>query len=186
MIASRGKLPYVQRIALCRGGHSFRGWVRVAGRKLFSACYPTEREAYEAHLRMAKQAAPPLADGVTLDEACEFVLEEVRAKRTAGSLRWYQGHLDSVRRLIPGATPLHRITAAQVEQFVRDRLADCAKRPVLDPRSGAVLQAGRRRGPADRAVRPPWTSVRQVDGPRADRPAMDDPAALDLFSLFAL
>lgn len=210
------RLPYVQRLTLKGGGYSYRGWTKVHGRRVFSPCYPTERAAYEAALRMAKQASAPIADGVTLDQACATVLEELRAKRTEGSQRWYSGHFDAVRKLIPGDTPLHRITPATVEQFIRDRLADWAKRPVLD-KDGNVITPGRhvkpatvnadlralhrvfaiaiRRGHAD------TNPVRQVDRPRADAVAMawftedefrellakvTDQAAFDLFALLAM
>lgn len=210
------KLPYVQRLRLKSGALSFRGWVRDGdGRKIFSACFATEQEAYDAHLRMLG-VAQTVSDGVTLQDACKALLEDLRHKRTDGSVRWYDGHLRAVQRLIPGTTPLHRITPATIEQFIRDRLRDWAKEPVL-AEDGTVVTPGRQLKPATvnadlRALHRVFAvairkgqvdanPVRQVDRPRADATAMDwfteeelrallgrvtDQGALDLFTLLSL
>jgi len=161
------RLPYVHRRRRRDGTIGFRGWALDRdGNRHFSETYDTENGAYQAALNMRGEAAN-LTDAETLDE--------VRAKRTKGSVRWYADHLRAICRLIPGETGLHAITPATIEQFVLDRLrvAD-GKRQCKPATVNADLRAlhrvfavAIRRG----IVRE--NPVHRVDRPRADAPAMD-------------
>ncbi|MBL8756314.1 MAG: site-specific integrase [Planctomycetes bacterium] len=168
-------LPYVHRRQLRDGSYRYRGYADDQdGRRVFSASFLTEQEAYNAALGMRGEAKNT-SDGETLFDAIEKLKEEIRTKRTSGTLRWYSDHLRAVDRLIPGETSLHRITRETVEQFVRDRLRVVdGQRKVKPATVNADLRAlhrvfalAIRRG----AVRE--NPVHQVDRPRADVPAMD-------------
>lgn len=208
---NRTKLPYVQRRKLPGTDTvvGYRGWATKGGRKVFSKTYDNEQAAYQAALRM-RDAADIDVPAESLDAACAAVLDEVRLKRTEGNHRWYVDHLRAVRRLIPGKTPLHAIRPETIEQFIRDRMQDWARRPTettpgkrvkpatinADLRAlHRVFAVAIRRGVIDD------NPVRKVDRPRADAPAMDwftdtelrdllgrvdDLHARDVFLLFAL
>lgn len=165
----------------------YRGWVRRGRKRVYSATFRTEKEAYAAHLRMLAEADNDVG-AETLDDACKEMLRDVETKRTKGQQRWAADHLRAVRKVIPGSMGLHRITPAVVEQYVRDRLRDWAKRPVTD-KDGNVLEPGRHVKPATvnadlRALHRVFAlairrgvvkenPVRRVDRPREDRPPMD-------------
>ena len=190
----------------------YRGWaLDASGRRIWSSTFQNPHDAYEAAMRMRGEAKRKVS-GQTLDEACDVVLDELKVKRTEGTVRWYEDHLRAVRRLIPGDTPLTSITAETVEQYIRDRLAEYAKQP--NPDTGdpgrrvkpatvnanlralhRVFAIAIRRGVVDK------NPVRMVDRPRQDTPPMDwftqaefrgllqrvdDPFARDVFALFAL
>lgn len=179
------RLPYVEQRQLRSGATRYRAIVTLRGTRVVSPWVGSAEHAYELAVTMRRM---PLGDGITLRGAVDQLLADVRAKRTEGSLRWYEGHLRAVTRLIPEETPLHRITPEQLEQFVRDRLQELARRPVLDAK-GAVLEPGRRVKPATvnadlRALHRVFSvairrgqvtanPVRQLDRPRADAVAMD-------------
>lgn len=197
---ARNRLPYVQRRRRADGTLSFRGWGERGGRRVYSPWCTDELAAHRAALRI--RAAMP-EHGETLDEAVEHVLAELRLKRTAGTVRWYQDHFRALRRLIPGETPIAAISPATVEQFVRDRLAPGAGgRRVTPATVNADLRALHRVfAVAIRRGIVQANPVRNVDRPRADAPAMDwfrddefrdllgrvaDPHARDVLLLFAL
>lgn len=163
------RLPYVQRRQLRDGSFRFRGYCQDSdGRRIFGPSFATEREAYDSALAMRGEARNA-ADAEDLDHAVEALIVELRAKRTAGTVRWYQDHLRAVRVLIPGETSLHRITRETIEEFVRDRLRD-VKAATVNSHLRAlhrVFAHAIRRG----IVKD--NPVRQVDRPRADAPAMD-------------
>ena len=153
------------------------------GKRVFSKWYEDPQDAYQAALRMRK-AAFVRANSCSLGDGIDQVLAELRTKRTAGTVRWYADHFAAITKKIPTETSLARVTPAMLEQFVRDRLQDWAAKPnedrafagrrVLPSTVNADLRAlnrvfaiAIRRGQVDS------NPVRQVDRPRADRPAMD-------------
>lgn len=168
-------LPYVHRRQLRDGSFRYRGYANDAdGKRIFSASFETEQAAYDAALAMRGEARNT-APAHSLDEAIEALKDELRTKRTKGTLRWYSDHLRAICRMIPGDVGLHSITRETVEQFVRDRLrvAD-GQRKVKPATVNADLRAlhrvfalAIRRG----VVRE--NPVHQVDRPRADVPPMD-------------
>lgn len=198
---AKNRLPYVQQRMARDGSLRFRGWVKVNGERLFGKWLTDAHRAYNDALGMRDRAANP-RDALTLYAACEAVLDELRTKRTRGTVRWYSDHFRAIQRLIPGETWLHAITAEAVEQFIRDRLAGEKGRRVKPATVNADLRAlhrvfavAIRRG----LVRD--NPVRRVDRPRADAPAMDwftadefraalakvpDPHARDVLLLFAM
>lgn len=182
------RLPYVHVRKRADGTIAFRGWARDAdGKRHFSETCDTEHDAYLAALRMRGEAQNPVA-AQTLFEACEVVLDEARAKRTKGSVRWYADHFRALQRLIPGETCISSITAETIEQFILDRLRGDGRR-VKAATVNADLRAlhrvfavAIRRG----VVRD--NPVRRVDRPRADAPAMDwftDSELRDLLARFS-
>lgn len=191
---ARNRLPYVQRRQRADGTFAYRGWGERGGRRVFSPWCSDELAAHRAALRIREASTDA---GETLDQAMEHVLAELRVKRTAGTVRWYQDHFRSLRVLIPGETGLACITPETVEQFVRDRLREVKAATVnADLRAlHRVFAVAIRRGTANQ------NPVRRVDRPRADAPAMDwfrddefrdllarvaDPHARDVLLLFAL
>ena len=199
---AKNRLPYVQRRRRRDGTIAFRGYVKdAAGALLFSETFATEDEAYAAAMRMRGEAANRTG-AEDLWTACEALVDELRAKRTAGTRRWYQEHLRAVRRLIPGETLLHDITPETIEQFVLDRLRGDGARRVKPATVNADLRALHRVfALAIRRGVVKTNPVRQVDRPRADAPAMDwftdaelrdllakvvDQRAGDVLRLFAL
>jgi len=199
---ARRKLPFVVSRRRKDGTLAHRGYAGTGDDRAFSETYDTEQDAYDAALRMrgeAKNTAP--AD--SLDEAIDVLLQELRSKRTKGTVRWYADHLRAVCRLIPGETGLHAITAETIEQFVRDRLRPAEGQRRAKPATvnadlralHRVFAVAIRRG----VVRE--NPVQRVDRPRADVPAMDwftdaelravlakvrDQRARDVLLLFAL
>jgi len=170
-MASRKRLPYVVRRQRADGSFAYRGWAdNTDGRRQFSRSFDTEDEAYRAALVMRGEATNPVA-AQTLYDACETVLDELRLKRTRGSVRWYADHFRAVQRLIPGETCISSITLDMLEQFIRDRLNTDGVRPATvnaDLRAlHRVFAVAIRRG----VVRE--NPVRHVERPRADEPAMD-------------
>jgi integrase len=168
-------LPFVHRRQLRDGTYRYRGYANDAdGKRIFSVSFANENDAYQAALRMRGEAKNS-TDGETLFDAIEKLKDELRVKRTAGTVRWYSDHLRAVDALIPGETALHNITRETIEEFVRERLRVVdGKRRVKPATVNADLRAlhrvfalAIRRG----AVRE--NPVRQVDRPRADVPAMD-------------
>lgn len=201
-MATRKRLPYVVRRQRADGTFAFRGYADQAnGKRQFSVSFDSEDEAYQAALVMRGEATNPVA-AQTLYDACETVLDELRLKRTKGSVRWYADHFRAIQRLIPGETCISSITLETLEQFIRDRLAGDAKRKVRPATVNADLRAlhrvfavAIRRG----VVRE--NPVRYVERPRADEPAMDwftdedfaatmakigDQRTRDVLTLFAL
>ncbi len=168
-MAAKNRLPYVQRRQLRDGSFRFRGYCQDAdGRRIFGPSFLTEAEAYESALDLRGESLNS-ADAEDLDHAIEALVVDLRAKRTTGTVRWYQDHLRAVRELIPGETSLHRITRETVEEFIRERL-----REVKPATVNADLRALHR--VFAHAIRRGITRenpVRQVDRPRADAPAMD-------------
>lgn len=169
------RLPFVLARARRDGTFSYRGYADTPGGRVFSRTYDLEHDAYLAALRMRNEVAAGPA-GETLDEACERLIEEARAKRTKGTVRWYQDHLRAVRSLIPGETVLVTITSAQIEEFVRERLRGgrgtkrkCGPATVnADLRAlHRVFSLAIRRGAAK--INP----VVHVDRPRQDHPPID-------------
>ena len=173
---ARRKLPFVVTRRRRDGSLAYRGFADDAdGRRVFSATFHTEEAAYQAALRMRGEAAN-LTDAESLDDACESLLDELRLKRTKGTVRWYADHLRAVRRMIPGETALHAITAEGLEQLVRDRLAPPTDggRRVKPATVNADLRALHRVfAVAIRRGIVKTNPVRLVDRPRADAPAMD-------------
>lgn len=171
-MASQRPLPFVQRRTYRGGGVGFRGYVDLGnGLRRYTKTYPTQQEAYDKALEL-RGIAKTRPRARTLFDATEDLLDELRVKRTAGTVRWYSDHLRAVKALIDGDTYLHDITPLQLEQFVRDRLA--SKRKVSPATVNADLRAlhrvfavGIRHGYCDS------NPVQQVDRPRADAPAMD-------------
>lgn len=169
---ARHRLPYVQRRQIRDGSFRFRGWALDRDRRVFGRWRDSEQVAYADACAMRK-AGPPQAVQ-TLFDACETVLDELRAKRTKGTVRWYADHFRALQRLIDGETCISRIGPETVEQFVRDRLAGAKGRKVKPATVNSDLRAlhrvfavAIRRG----IVRD--NPVRRVDRPRADRPALD-------------
>ena len=175
------RLPYVQRRQLRDGSFRFRGYTRDGdGKLIFGPSFTSEQEAYESALRLRGEAKNT-ADAEDLDHAAEALIVELRAKRTAGTVRWYQDHLRAVRVLIPGETSLHRITRETIEELVRERLR-AVKAATVNAHLRAlhrVFALAIRRG----IVRD--NPVRQVDRPRADAPAMDWFTDAELAALLA-
>lgn len=168
------QMPFVASRRQSNGTLTYRGWAMVSGKRVWSQSYATEHDAYLAAMRMRGAAADGVA-GKSLDDACEELLDELRAKRTKGSVRWYSDHLRAVRRLIPGETHLHAITAETIEQFVLDRLRPGeGARKVKPATVNADLRALHRVfAVAIRKGHVRDNPVRKVDRPRADAPAMD-------------
>lgn len=185
------RLPYVSRTSLQDGTPRFRGYCDVGAgvlrKRVFSSTFPTEREAHDAAMRM-RRANERRGEVMDLDRAAAVLLEDLRTKRTKGSVIWYTGHLAAVRRVIPGTTALWEISRATVEKFIRTRLQDWAKLPVLD-KNGKVVEPGRHVKPATvnadlRALHRVFViakrsspdlhnPVAEVERPRADDIAMD-------------
>ena len=201
----KSKLPYVQQLA----SGKWRGFCTLRGRRVWSELCDSASEAHAHAMRMRAAATNPQI-GETLSEACEALYEATNTNRTDGSLRWYRGHCDAVMRLIPGDTPLVAITREMIEEFVRDRLRDWARRPTAgDPGKRVkpatvnadlralhrVFAVAIRRGVVK------GNPVKQVDRPREDKAAMDwfrddelreflgrieDQRTQDILALFAL
>lgn len=170
---ARNRLPYVQRRQLADGAFRFRGWARVSTVRTFGRWRDSEETAYRDALAMRGAAVDPQSVQ-TLDEAIGVVLEELRAKRTKGTVRWYADHLRAVCRLVPGETCISRISAETIEQFIRDRLAAGDGRKVKPATVNADLRALHRVfAVAIRRGIVKTNPVRLVDRPRADAPAMD-------------
>lgn len=201
-MATRKRLPYVLRRQRADGTFAFRGFADTpGGRRVYTQSYDDEHDAYRAALGLRGEAGNPVA-AQTLFDACETVLDELRLKRTKGSVRWYSDHFRAIQRLIPGETCISSITLDMLEQFIRDRLAGEGKRKVSPATVNADLRAlhrvfavAIRRG----VVRE--NPVRHVERPRADEPAMDwftseefaqalakidDQRTRDVLTLFAL
>lgn len=196
-------LPYVHRRKRRDGTVAFRGYCDVPGsQRQYSETFDTERDAYDAALRMRGEVANTSA-AETLDEAIDALLTEARQKRTRGTVRWYADHLRAVCRLIPGETYLHAISAATIEEFVRERLRPAeGKRKVKPATVNADLRALHRVfAVAIRRSIVKENPVQRVDRPRADAPAMDwftdaelrevlakvrDEHARDVLTLFAM
>jgi site-specific recombinase XerD len=174
-------LPYVQRRQLRDGSFRFRGYCQDGdGKRIFGPSFATEQEAYDSALEMRGEARN-LSPAEDLDSAVEALVVELRAKRTVGTVRWYQDHLRAVRLLIPGETSLHRITRETIEEFTRQRLREVKAATV-----NAHLRALHR--VFAHAIRRGITRenpVRQVDRPRADAPAMDWFTDAELAALLA-
>jgi len=169
------RLPYVISRKRRDGTYGYRGVAIAAGRKVYSPTFDLEHDAYLAALKMRGEVKEGPA-GETLDEACERLIEEARAKRTKGTVRWYQDHLRAVRSLIPGETVLVTITSAQIEEFVRERLRGgrgtkrkCGPATVnADLRAlHRVFSLAIRRGAAKQ------NPVEYVDRPRQDQAPID-------------
>lgn len=204
-MARRAKLPYCQQ----RPSGLWRGYARLKGRQVWSASFKTEQEAYDAAMRMRSMAHNTQL-GETLSEAAQALFEQVATNRTDGSLRWYQGHLTAIMRLIPGRTPLAAISPDMIEQYVRDRLRDWKRKPTADDPGARVKPATinadlralhRVFSVAIRRGVVTSNPVKQVDRPREDRPAIDwfradefrellmrvnNQRAQDILALFAL
>lgn len=175
---AKRSLPYVVSRQRTDGSFAHRGYVDVVRNsqrmRLFTATFDTEEAAYAARQRMAGESANT-TPAYSLDEAIDELLQELRTKRTKGTVRWYADHTRAICRLIPGEAALHSITRETVEQYVRDRLRVVeGQRKVTAATVNADLRAlhrvfavAIRRG----AVRE--NPVHGVDRPRADTPAMD-------------
>lgn len=160
--------PHVQRRTLRDGTARFRAWVQRDGRRAYGPWTDSAADAYrQAQTMRAADAA--LRDVVTLAAACDAVLAEAKAKRTAGTHRWYGDHFRALKLALGADRNLVGITAETLEQFVRDRLATVSAATV-----NADLRALHRVFAV--AIRRGWAvgnPVRHVDRPRAVTPPMD-------------
>lgn len=209
--------PFVQKVTL-KGGLRYRGYAQdpTTGKRVYSKLFEAPEKAYTAALRMRRIAADG-TPGVPIGDAVKALLQEVEAKRTAGTLAFYRTQFAAISRYFDDATFLHDITRERVEQFVRDRLRDYAKKP-REATETDVGEPGRRLDPA--TVNKHLAALRRLfrvairmglhtgENPaafcetlRADSKPMDffdlaelarlfgrvdDQAATDLFTLFAM
>lgn len=70
-------------------------------------------------------------DVATLRSVMDQVLEEVRLKRTAGTMDWYEVQFRAISKIIPDGTYLDQVTTAMVERFIAKRLAQVSSNTVV-------------------------------------------------------
>lgn len=202
-MTSTRRFPFVLPRTTRDGRIRWRGFADVDGQRVYSKTFDTQEKAWEAAKAMRGEARNT-ADALTLEDACEALLDELRLKRTRGTVRWYADHLRTVKELLDSDTFLHSITPERLEQFVRDRLAGGTRgrRKTSAATVNADLRALHRVfAVAIRRGQVTTNPVRLVDRPRADAPAMDwftdaelravlakvtDEHARDVLLLFAL
>ena len=162
---ARNRLPFVQRRKLADGTYRYRGWATFDGVRKWTEPYDTEQAAYDAALALR---GAPSGHG-SLERLAEIVVQTAREKRTEGTANWYRCHLDSCIRGLGGETWVHAITAARLDEWIKERLREVTAATV-----NADLRALHRAFAV--AIRLGWADrnpVKEVDRPRHDTPPMD-------------
>lgn len=118
-------MRWVQRLRRANGDR-FRGWCKMpSGRMLYGPTRTSEHEAYAdaVDMRRRKDALPERA--WTFADAIDAVRVDLRAAgRRPGTLSWFECHVRALCECWPLTLPLARLTADQVDRFVRVRRAE--------------------------------------------------------------
>ncbi|MEO0478395.1 MAG: tyrosine-type recombinase/integrase [Planctomycetota bacterium] len=161
--------PYVQRRARKGKPDAFRAWAMVNGKRVYSGNFATPEEAYEEAIRMRRDVFRVPDEAVTFGEACDLLLRTTAAKRSAGTVKFYEFHINALLRAWDRSLPLHELDRATIEEFVEIRMGQVAAATVNhDLRTlNRLFELAMKNDLID------TNPVRLVERPRADMPRTD-------------